>query len=471
MGKHRRAAAADAAVVGSGPNGLAAAIELARAGLAVRVYEGAAEIGGAARSAPLTAPGFLHDVGSAVHPLAAASPFLRQLPLDGLRWIRGPAALVHPFVEGGAAVLYRSIDETAAGLGGDAAAYRDLAAPLLEGWEALLSDPRRLLRRPWRWLSLANSGRRGIRRLLERRFAGREARALIAGIGAHANVTLDHAASSAVALTLLGAAHAVGWPIPEGGAGQITAAMARHLESLGGTIEVNRPIADVAELGDASPILLDCTPWQVMAMAGDRLPRRHRDRLSRFRYGPGVFKMDWALSSPIPWAAPECALSPTVHLGGAIEEIAASERAAWCGEHTERPFIILAQPTLFDPSRAKGGHIAWAYCHVPHGSARDRSQILEGEIERFAPGFRDTIVARRAWTPAALEAVNPNLIGGDIGGGALDGAQLLLRPLPSLDPWSAGGSGIYLCSSSTPPGPGVHGLCGWLAARSALRRL
>lgn len=467
----------DAIVVGSGPNGLAAAVTLTLGGLRVVVHEQAGRIGGAASTAELTLPGFLHDVGSAVHPMALASPFFSRLPLGrhGLSWVQPPLALAHPLDDGSAVIAERSLFATAAGLGADRGAYVRAMLPLVRRWNALvrevLAPPVHLPRAPWLLAALGARAIGGAQRLAERWFTGPRARALLAGVAAHANVPLDRVASAGVGLVLLSAAHAVGWPLPRGGAGRISAALAALVRAGGGEVRTGSPVHGLADLPPTRLVMADCSPRALAALAGERLPAGYRRRLERFRSGPGVFKVDWALDRPIPWTAPACRLAGTVHVGGGLEEIAAAERAAWDGRPCNRPFVILAQPTLFDPSRAPAGrHVAWAYCHVGHGSTEDATGAIEDQVERFAPGFRASILARRSWSPQALEADNPNLVGGDIGGGALTGAQLLLRPVASLVPWATPDPALYLCSASTPPGPAVHGLCGWYAARAALRR-
>jgi phytoene dehydrogenase-like protein len=466
---------ADAVVVGSGPNGLAAAIALAEAGLAVRVLEGEETIGGGCRSAELTLPGFTHDVCSAVHPLAVASPFLRRLPLaaHGVEWVYPPAELAHPFDDGTAAVLERSLEATAAGLGEDGDRYRRLIAPLASGSDALLEALLGPIRPPRHPLAVARFSTRALMPAasVAGRFSGVRARALFAGAAAHSMLPLERRPSAAFGLVLCLLAHTAGWPFARGGSQAIADALAEHLRSLGGEIETGRAVRSLAELGRAAPVLLDVTPRQLVALGGDRLPARYRAKLARYRYGPGVFKLDWALDGPIPWRAPECARAATVHLGATLEEIAVSERAVWRGEIAERPFVILAQQSLFDASRAPGGkHTAWAYCHVPNGSGVDVGARIEAQVERFAPGFRETILARSAMGPAELEAHNPNNVGGDINGGAADLRQMLARPVASFSPYSTPLEGVYLCSASTPPGGGVHGMCGYHAALAALRR-
>jgi phytoene dehydrogenase-like protein len=463
----------DAVIVGSGPNGLAAAVELARNGRSVLVLEAADTIGGGARSAELTLPGYLHDVCSAVHPLAAGSPFFRELPLDkfGLEWVHPGAPLAHPLDDGTAAVLERSVDATADGFGPDAAAYRKLFTPLTATFANLTRDllgPVRIPRHPIAALRFGLRALRSARGLAEALFTGEPAKGLFAGLAAHATLPLERATTAAITLMLGTAGHAVGWPIPRGGSQRIANALAGYLRSLGGEVVTGRRVASVDELPPARAVLLDVTPRQLVALAGHRLTDRYRRRLGRYRYGPGVFKVDWALREPIPWRAADCRRAGTLHLGGTLAEVAANEAAVWRGEHPERPFVLLSQPTLFDPLRAPPDrHTAWGYCHIPHGSAVDMTARIEAQVERFAPGFRDLILARHVLDPAALERHNPNLIGGDIAGGVADLGQLFTRPVAAWNPYKAA-AGLYLCSSSTPPGPGVHGMCGYFAARAAL---
>lgn len=467
------------AVVGSGPNGLAAAAALARAGHPPLVLEAADEIGGGLRSSALTLPGFLHDVCAAVHPLGLASPFFRDLPLaeHGLEWVQPDVPMAHPFGDGTAAELRRSTRETAETLDpGDREAYRSLVEPLLEGWEGLLEDVLapllRVPRHPARMARFARFALRSAAGLAGSRFSGPRARALFAGLAAHTFEPLESVPTAAVGLVLGLAGHAAGWPFARGGSGRLAAALAGVIGEHGGEVVTGRRVDSVGELGDVDAVLLDLTPREVLRVAGERLPAGYRRGLTRYRYGPGVFKVDWALSEPIPWRAEACRRAGTVHLGGTLPEIAASARGAWEGRDPERPFVLVAQPTLFDPARApEGRHVAWGYIHVPHGSARDFTDILEAQLERFAPGFRDVVLERSARTAAGLDAYNPNMVGGDINGGSATLRQLLFRPVARLDPYATPVEGLYLCSASTPPGGGVHGMCGFHAARSALRRL
>jgi phytoene dehydrogenase-like protein len=467
----------DAIVVGSGPNGLAAAVVLARAGLSVRVVEAAATVGGGARSAELTLPGFVHDVCSAIHPLGVASPFFRTLPLaeHGVEWIEPPAALAHPFDDGTAALLERSPEAAVPGLGEDEARWRRLVAPLVEGADALLEDVLAPVHLPAHPLVLARFGARAVlpaTTLARLSFRGAKARGVFAGLSAHSMLRLDRPPSAAFGLMLGLLAHAVGWPFPRGGSQRLADALTSYLRSLGGEIETERRIESLAELGETRPVLLDVTPRGLLELAGDRLPARYRSRLEGYRYGPGVFKLDWALAEPIPWRAEECARAATVHLGGTLEEIAASEAAPARGEIVERPYVLLAQQSLFDPTRAPDGrHTAWAYCHVPNGSTADMTGRIEAQVERFAPGFRERILARSARGPAELEQDNANCVGGDINGGAATLSQLLTRPVARVSPYTTPLPGVFLCSASTPPGGGVHGMCGYHAAQAALRQL
>jgi phytoene dehydrogenase-like protein len=465
-----------AIVVGSGPNGLAAAIALARAGRRVRVLEGQDTLGGGCRSAELTLPGFVHDTCSTVHSLALASPFLSTLPLGehGLELVHPAVPLAHPLDDGSAVVLERSVEETARALGPDERAYRRLFGPLVRDSESLFREILGPLRPPRHPLVLGRFGLSGIRSavgLARSRFDGERARALLGGCCAHSMLSLRAPVSAAFGIVLALSAHAVGWPVARGGSQRLADALASHLRSLGGEVETGRPVESLDELpAGAAPVLLDVTPRQLLRLAAGRLPDAYRRGLGRYRYGPGVFKLDWALDGPIPWTAPEAARAGTVHLGGTLEEIAASEEAVARGEHPERPFVLLVQATVFDPSRAPGGrHTAWAYCHVPNGSRRDMTAHIEAQVERFAPGFGDLIAARSAMDSAEVERRNPNYVGGDINGGLQDLRQLFTRPMARPIPYSTPLPGVFLCSSSTPPGGGVHGMGGYWAARAALR--
>ena len=439
---------------------------LARAGHAVTVYEGAQTIGGGARSAELTLPGFLHDICSAVHPLAACSPCFEQFPLaaHGLEWVHPDAPLAHPLDDGGAIILERSIPRTAANLGSDGEAWRALFEPLSDAWPRLRHDVLAPLGVPRHPLLLARFGMMAVRparRLAEARFRGERARALFAGMAAHSALPLAAPLSAAVGLVLGVCAHTGGWPFPRGGAQRIPDALAGYLRSLSGEIRTASP---VASLPDAPVVMCDVTPRQMLDLAGDRFPAPFRTALGRFRHGPGAFKVDWALDGPIPWRAAECARAGTVHLGGTLAEI-----AQWEARHTGPPFVLLVQHTLFDATRAPAGkHTAWAYCHVPNASAADMTDAIEAQVERFAPGFRQRILGRHVFSPAAMERHNPNLVGGDFNGGTLDIRQFFLRPTRRL--YGTPLPGVYFCGSSTPPGGGVHGMCGFHAASSFLKR-
>ena len=467
----------DAIVVGAGPNGLAAAITLARAGRSVLLVEAAATVGGGTRSAELTRPGFVHDFCSAIHPLGVASPFFKTLSLreHGLEWLFPEAAVAHPFDDGPAVILERSVEATARGLGTDGAAYREAMTPLVEAADRLLPDLLAPLWPPPRHpLLVARFGGRAIasaRRAALRLFRGERARGFFAGLAAHSVLPLESAftASFGYLFALLG--HTSGWPVARGGSQRIADALASCLRSLGGEIETGRRVASLDDLPPRRAVLLDVTPRQILRIAGARLPARYRRALERYRYGPAAFKLDMALAAPIPWKDPVCARAATVHLGATLDEISASERAPHAGQLAERPYVILAQQSLFDPSRAPSGrHTAWAYCHVPPGSTIDAAGRIEAQIERFAPGFRDVVLARHVTTPAAFALYDENYVGGDIAGGSAAFPQLFFRPTFRLVPYATPDPGLFICSSSTPPGAGVHGMCGYLAARVALAR-
>jgi phytoene dehydrogenase-like protein len=467
----------DAIVIGSGPNGLAAAITLARAGRSVVVYESHATLGGGMRSAELTLPGFVHDICSTVQGTSTASPFFRHLDLarHGVELVDPPAPIAHPLDGGRAAVLERSVDGTAAGLGADRAAYRRLMGPLVRDADKLmdlvLAPIFRIPRHP---LAAARFGLPALRSavgLARGSFRGDEARALLTGLSAHSMLRLDRPVTASFGLVLAITAHAYGWPVVRGGTQRLADALADELRSLGGVIVTGHPVTSLDELPAARAVIFDTSPRGLSAIAGDRLPADYRRRLDGFRYGPGIVKVDWALSAPIPWQAEGAARAGTVHVGGSMDEIRASEAEVSGGRHPERPFVLVVQGSRFDPTRApEGQHTGWAYCHVPSGSTFDMTERIEAQVERFAPGFRDTILARSVRLPAEMEAYNPNYVGGDINGGIQDLRQMFTRPVARLDPYATPTRGIYICSSSTPPGGGVHGMCGVWAARSALRR-
>jgi phytoene dehydrogenase-like protein len=460
----------DAIVVGSGPNGLAAAITLARAGRSVRVYEAEKTIGGGARSASLTLPGFVHDVCSSVHPLAVASSFMQSLPLNdlGLNWVYPDAALAHPFDDGTALLVSRSLEETAARFGADQQAVQELFASLVTSWQNISNEilrPAGLPRHPW---SLARFGWNAVTSaaaLATRKFRTEQARAVFAGMAAHSTMPLESLGSSAFGIVLWAMCHTVGWPFALGGSQSISNALAKYLRTLGGEIVTDARVISLDDLPENSAVLCDVTPLQLFNMADKHISKNDR-RFRRYAYGPGVFKVDWSLDAPIPWNAPDCRKAGTVHLGGSLREIIESERSAWSKSASQRPFVLVTQPSLFDATRAPSGkHTAWGYCHVPHGSDEDVVERIESQVERFASGFKKCILGRSVMSPTNLEQHNANLIGGDISGGAMSLRRLVFESTRRV--YSTGIDRVFLCSSSTPPGPGVHGLCGYYAAQLA----
>jgi phytoene dehydrogenase-like protein len=464
-----------ASVIGSGPNGLSAAIVLAQAGFNVDVYEAEAKPGGAARTLPLTLPGYMHDFGSAVHPMGAGSPFFATLPLEkhGLNWIHSPAAVAHPLDGGNVVLLYRDIESTLRNLSEDRKRWQDLFHSFAEHWSdfanEILGPIVHMPRHPLMFARFGMKAMQPARYFANSHFNNPRTRALFAGLAAHSFLSLDAPFSAAVGVVLAVAAHAVGWPIPQGGSQSITDSLVAHLSDLGGAIHTSRRIASLNELPDALT-LCDLAPQHLLRIAGDRLTPPYKQALSSFRIGPAAFKIDYALSQPIPWSASDCHLAATVHVGGSLEEIALSEEEMSMRREPERPFVLLAQPSLFDPTRSPDQkYIAWAYCHVPNGSKVDMTQRIEEQIERFAPGFRECVLARHVFTPADLEATDENLIGGDINGGSMTARQLIYRPTRQY--YATSDPKIYLCSASTPPGGGVHGMCGYHAANMALRNL
>jgi len=467
----------DAVVVGAGPNGLAAAVVLARAGVKTLLLEANETIGGGARTAELTLPGFHHDYCSAIHPMSVVSPFLTTLPLDkfGLEWAWSPSAIAHPLDDGSAARLEQSVDATAAHLGADGDSYRRLMAPLARNAAALFDEILRPVRViPHHPLLMARFGLHALRSAMSvaKRFRTERARALFGGCAAHSFLPLDAAGSASFGLVLAIAGHATGWPAAKGGSFAITRALAAYFESLGGEIRTGLTVRSLRDVPQSRVVIFDLTPRQLARVAGDDLPKSYTKKLLGFRYGPGVFKVDLALDGPIPWLADDCRLAATVHIGGTIEELNHHETEIWRGRTTQRPFVLVAQQSLFDATRAPAGkHTGWAYCHVPHGSTEDMTEAIESQIERFAPGFRKLILARHTMNSAQYEAHDANIVGGDIAGGANTLVQFLMRPFPSRDPYATPNPRIFIGSSSTPPGGGVHGMCGFWAAQSALRRL
>lgn len=466
----------DAIIVGAGPNGLAAAVTLAQAGRSVCVFEAKDMIGGGARSMELTQQGFIHDVCSAIHPLAVGSPFFRTLPLEkfGVEWIHPPVPLAHPLDDGSAVLLHRSIEQTAAGLGNDAESYHRLMTPLVKDWDMLADaflGPLRVQSalHPFVLARFGLSAIRSAYGLARTRFQGERARALFAGMAAHSMLPLEQSPSAAFGLVLGIVGHALGWPIPRGGSQNIVNALDAYLRTLGGEIVTGVEVTSLHELPAARAILFDVTPRQLLHIAGDALPTHYQHSLQRYRYGPGAFKIDYALDGPIPWQASACLQAGTVHLGGTLAEVAFAERQVSYGEPPTHPYVLVAQQSLFDPTRAPTGkHTVWVYCHVPNGCTFDMTERIEAQLERFAPGFRERVLAKHVMTPKDLQHYNANYIGGDINGGLADLSQLFTRPTVRPVPYSTPNKQLYICSSSTPPGGGVHGMCGYYAAQAAL---
>jgi phytoene dehydrogenase-like protein len=466
----------DAVIIGSGPNGLAAAIRLAQEGLAVKVFEKAETVGGGTRTLELTQPGFHHDICSAIHPMAKSSPFLNKLPLEkyGLEWVQPEVPVAHPLDDQPAGALFRSFDKTVAHLQADGPVYKKLAKPFLDSWNDLLPDllaPFSLL--PGHPILMARFGLQAMRsaKAFADKFATTKTRALFAGLAGHGIMSFDQPATAAIGLVLGFAAHTVGWPYPKGGSHQITKSMAKYFKSLGGEIEINAPISSLDQLPNSTTVFFNNTPQQIIDIAGSKLSSSYRRKLQKFNYGSGIFKLDFALSEPIPWKDELCRKAGTVHLGGTFEEIAVSEETMANGRHPEKPYVLVTQQSIGDESRApEGQHTGWAYCHVPNGSTKDMTEPILTQIERFAPGFRDCIIDQHAMNTKAMHSYNPNYIGGDINGGRQDITQLFTRPAGLFDPYHIPDTNMYICSSSTPPGGGVHGMCGYHAAESALRK-
>lgn len=464
----------DAVVVGSGPNGLAAGIALQQKGLSVLIIEGKNTIGGGMRSAALTLPGYTHDICSAVHPLAAGSPFFKQLSLQqyGLEYIYPTIAAAHPFDDGTAAILKGTVEETASLLGKDEQVYREIIGPVVRDWPLLVADLLGPLKFPSHPLAIARFGLKaaGSAKKLAGNFKTMHARGFLAGMAAHSMQPLSNYTTSAFALVLMAAGHSGGWPIPKGGSQQIANALAACFTANGGKIETGMYVKDLKQLPTSKAVLFDITPKQLLEIAGHKFSSIYKWQLERFKYGMGSYKIDWALDAPIPFGAEACRKAGTVHLGNTFEEIAAGEAGNMQGLHSVKPFVLLAQQSIFDDTRAPAGkHTGWAYCHVPHGSTKDMTAAIENQVERFAPGFKQTILARHTMDSAEMEAYNPNYIGGDINGGLLDITQLFTRPALRMSPYRTSSKGIYICSSSTPPGGGVHGMCGYHAAQRVLK--
>ena len=465
----------DAIIVGSGPNGLAAAIRLAMEGLSVKIYESSGTVGGGMRTGELIEPGYRHDICSAIHPMAASSPFMKNLPLSkhGLEWIQPEFAAAHPLDNEETAILSTDLFDTAYRLGHDESTYKSIVSPLVENWESLTNDFLGPLRFPKKPFQLAAFGLKGLQpaSLYQRHFKTERAKALFAGMAAHSILPLQSIATTAIGLVFFGAAHTGGWPLPKGGSQSIADAMASYFKSLGGEIETDFTVSNLGQLPASKAVLFDLTPRQVANIVGDRFPTSYQNKLKKFRYGSGAFKIDYILSEPVPWKDPECKKAGTVHLGGTFREIAESEKEMDNGDHSENPFVLIAQQSLFDDTRTPNEkHTLWAYCHVPNGSTVNMTTPIENQIERFAPGFRDTIVAKRVMNTKDLHNYNANYIGGDINGGRQDITQLFTRPVSLYQPYATPAKGIYFCSSSTPPGGGVHGMCGFHAANLALKK-
>ncbi|HIN85549.1 MAG TPA: NAD(P)/FAD-dependent oxidoreductase [Myxococcales bacterium] len=467
----------DAIIVGAGPNGLSAAIRLAQHGASVLLIEAKDSVGGGTRSGPLTLPGFVHDYCSAVHPMGALSPYLQSLPLEeyGLKWCYPDASVAHPLDNGRAALLSTSMDATIQSLGPDGEAWKKLVSPFLKAGPPLFEDflaPFRVPKRLWTMMRFAWLAFRSAKKLADGRFQSDEAKALFAGCAGHSILPLEQRLTAAVGLVFAISGHLVNWPVAQGGSHAISQSMAQYFQSLGGQIQLNTELRSIGELPPTRQILLDLVPKQVIKLCSDVLPAHYLKRLNKYRYGPGTFKMDWALSGPIPWTAGECLQASTVHVGNTLNEICASERDAWKGRHSDNPFLIVCQQSQFDATRAPNNqHTGYAYCHVPNGSTVDMSHAIETQIERFAPGFRDLILAKKVTTPLDFAQYNPGYVGGAITGGAADLGQLFTRPVARFNPYTTPNKQILLCSHATPPGGGVHGMCGFYSAGTALRRL